>query len=264
MFVDAVIVGEKDGSVQAFAHVTAGDIASAAPGNAEKLSGGFIHFLTYQPGARRIAQDVLAACEHLVRQAGHDSIMAFGGYSYTFYHIGTPCFSDRMGHVYSLLRANDYELWGASQVFLEQAIPELDAPIPPESDVRIALERPASGQLPGIIIRVIRNEEEVGLCAAESAGKFCRDSAAQACAVVESVGVNPDSRGRGWGRYLLQKALWELKRTGYRTAVVGMTDENVRALLLYTNMGFRVIHRLHSLKKNGVLQKGAELGRWQD
>ena len=249
MSVDAVIVGEENGIPQAFAHVTAGHIASADPGNAGKLSGGFIHFLTYGPGTRRLAQDVLGACEQLVREAGHDSIMAFCGYSYTFYHIGTPCLSDRLGHVYGLLRANGYDLWGARQIFLEQAVPDLDESIPPESDVRVAIERPPSGELPGVVVRATREEEEVGICEAESAGRCCRDSSAQLCAVIESVGVDPGSRGRGWGRYVLQKALRELREIGYRTVVVGTTDQNARALLLYTNMGFRVVHRLHSLRK---------------
>ena len=253
MSVDTVVVGERDGTVQALAHVTAGDIASADPANAEKLSGGFIHFLTYQPGERQVGQDVLAAGEQLVRGAGHDSIFAFCGYSWTFYHIGTPCLSDRLGHVYALLRANGYEVWGARQVFLEQAIPDLDDPSRPEADVQVEIERPASAELPGIVVRATHNEDEVAVCEAVSAAQFCPVSAAQTCAVVESVGLAPSRRRRGWGRYVLRKALRELRRMGYRTAVVGTTDENVRALLLYTNMGFHVVHRLHTLRKNGVL-----------
>jgi len=230
--------------------VTAGEIASIDRDNVDRLSGGFIHFFTYQPGFRRIAQRVLEECEHVVARLGPRPIRAFCGYSYTFYHVGTPCLSDRLGHVYALLKANGYGLWGAKQIFLGQEIPDLAEPTAPEADVEVTIDQSDSGRLPGLAVRAVRDGVEIGICEAESAGRFCMHVAAQECSVIESIGVDPDWRRMGWGRYLLQRTLFELKKLGYRTAVVGTTDENVHALLLYTSMGFRVVHRVHSLMKD--------------
>ena len=54
------------------------------------------------------------------------------------------------------------------------------------------------------------------------------------------LGVNDEFQGRGLGRYLLQYALHEMHKIGYRHAVISTDWENYRAFLFYSNCGYRV------------------------
>ena len=52
--------------------------------------------------------------------------------------------------------------------------------------------------------------------------------------------MTSEFRGQGWGSYLLLRALTEGRKLGYEGAVIATDWRNYRALLLYTNRGFRV------------------------
>jgi len=151
MDLDRIVVGEEHGKVQAFCHITAGTIGSND--SDDRLTGRFIHFFTYEPGTRRVAQAVLAESERMINGVAPGPIRAFCGYSYTFHHVGTPCLSDRLGHVYALLKSNGYQLWGTKQIFLDQEISELDTPGVPEQDAQVTVETTAGGMLPGIVVK---------------------------------------------------------------------------------------------------------------
>lgn len=47
--------------------------------------------------------------------------------------------------------------------------------------------------------------------------------------------------GKGLGRSMMQRLLWETKKLSYQQASTGMRISNHRANLLYINTGFRVI-----------------------
>ncbi|HNQ87850.1 MAG TPA: GNAT family N-acetyltransferase [Verrucomicrobiota bacterium] len=56
-----------------------------------------------------------------------------------------------------------------------------------------------------------------------------------------SIGVDPEFRGRGIGRHLLEGFRWESARLGYRAMRLSVHDDNDRALALYRAAGWREI-----------------------
>ena len=64
------------------------------------------------------------------------------------------------------------------------------------------------------------------------------------------LGVNDEFQGRGLGRYLLQYALHEMHKIGYRHAVISTDWENYRAFLFYSNCGYRVVDWTYELEKD--------------
>ena len=66
------------------------------------------------------------------------------------------------------------------------------------------------------------------------------------------LGVVETQQGRGWGRYLLLRMLWEMLQGGYRHAFISTDHRNHRALVFYTNMGFRVVDTSYEYVKTIV------------
>ena len=58
-------------------------------------------------------------------------------------------------------------------------------------------------------------------------------------------------QGRGWGRYLLTRTLWEARRLGYRHTAISTCKRNYRAQLFYTNYGYRVTDTVYGFIKEG-------------
>ncbi|UCC67907.1 MAG: GNAT family N-acetyltransferase, partial [Armatimonadota bacterium] len=54
------------------------------------------------------------------------------------------------------------------------------------------------------------------------------------------LGVEEEMQGKGLGRHLLQRALQEARRLGYRHASISTSWDNHRAFLFYSNYGYRV------------------------
>ena len=52
--------------------------------------------------------------------------------------------------------------------------------------------------------------------------------------------IDPKEQGKGLGRYLLQRTLWEMKEVGYKTASLGTGGRNHRSQLLYSSVGFEL------------------------
>ena len=57
-------------------------------------------------------------------------------------------------------------------------------------------------------------------------------------------------QGCGWGKFLASVMLEEANKLGYRHTVTSTEQENHRAQLLYTNMGYRVTDVAHSWLKD--------------
>ena len=74
-----------------------------------------------------------------------------------------------------------------------------------------------------------------------SCGEFSRADAAQDWVFVKWLGVTDDLQGNKLGRHLLQRNLQEMHRIGYRHASISTDWENHRALLFYSNYGFRQV-----------------------
>jgi GNAT superfamily N-acetyltransferase len=71
-------------------------------------------------------------------------------------------------------------------------------------------------------------------------GEFCRAGEAQDWLFIEGLQVIDAEQGKGWGRYLLQRNLWEMRKQGYKNTVVSTDIGNYRAQLLYMNYGYRI------------------------
>jgi ribosomal protein S18 acetylase RimI-like enzyme len=61
--------------------------------------------------------------------------------------------------------------------------------------------------------------------------------------------VEPAYQGQRLGQYLVAVGLREMQQLGCRHALVGTEFDNARAILCYTNLGFRFTHRLATFRK---------------
>jgi len=245
---DEALVSEEDGEILGFAHTAMGELEV----NGQTIRGGLIRFLAYRPGHRAIGQALLTACEHHVRELGAERIWAFQKHAgYPFYHLGFGNLSDRLGHVYALLRMNGYDP-DDGEIFLEQQDFVAAEPTPPDAAADIVVqEQVGSGTLPGLTVRALAGGKQIAACTCGSAGACCRAPQAQDTFFVRWLGVEPEHQGKGWGRYLLARAQCEMRRIGYRNAVISTDWRNHRALLFYTNYGFRVTDTVYGLVKHG-------------
>ena len=64
--------------------------------------------------------------------------------------------------------------------------------------------------------------------------------------------VDEALRGKGWGRYLLQRTLWEAQTQGFRECVLCTSEGNYTARLLYASLGFVAVESLVKLRKTVV------------
>jgi len=243
---EKIIVGEQDGKIIGFAHVAFGRIKFSD----RERCGGLIHFLTYQAGYRQIGQAILEECEKYLRDLGASQIWAFqNGCNYRFYHLDFGNLSDQMGHVYALLRMNGYEI-NEGEIFMEQPEYSVTEPVLPDEQVEIIVKKePGRGVLPGLEVRALRKGKEIGICESGSAGDCCRAGEAQSTFFTHWLGVKEGEQGKGWGRYLLHRTLWEMRKIGYKDAVISTDWENYRALLFYTNYGYRVTDTVYGFVK---------------
>jgi ribosomal protein S18 acetylase RimI-like enzyme len=243
---ERVIVGIQGGKVRGFAHVTVGEIEHQD----RRLTGGFIHFMTYAVGHRDIGQAILAACERHINVSGATTIRAFDGYFYRFHHLGFPLVSDRMGHVYGLFGMNDYKPAGEGEIFFEYVDYPVVVPVAPDPVVKVQVQRQeGQGDLPNITVRALRAGQEIGSCIALSGGDYCRAREAQDRILIDGLGITGKDQGRGWGQYLLARTLHEARQLGYRHTVISTGKRNYRAQLFYANYGYRVTDTVYGFVK---------------
>jgi len=244
---EQLILAEQAGRTVGFAHVALRDVE--VEGTTRR--GGVIRFLTYQPSHRPTGQRLLEEAETYLAAHGAEDVRAFQKpCAYPFYHLSFGMLSDRMAHVYGLVRMNGYAT-NEGEIFMARRGAPPPRPAPPDAWADVIVQRPAGrGELPGLTVRAVRDGEQIGVCRSISAGEYCRAAAAQRSLFTEWLGVEPDQRGVGWGRYLLLRSLWEMQRLGYRDAFISAGWTNFRALLLYTNYGYQVTDTVYGLVKD--------------
>jgi GNAT superfamily N-acetyltransferase len=243
---ERVIVGLEGGRIRGSAHVRVGEIIHRS----RPLSGGFIHFVTYAAGHRELGQAILDACEQHCRSAGASTIRAVDGYYYRFHHLGFSLVSDPMGHVYGLFGLNGYVPAGEGEIFFEYLDYAANGPALPDPTVEVRVQaRQGQGALPNLTVRVLRDDEAFGRCIALSGGDFCRAPEAQDRIFVDGFGVRDEDQGRGWGRYLLARTLWEAPALGYMHTAISAGKRNYRAQLFYANYGYRVTDTVYGFVK---------------
>ena len=233
---EVVFVAMADGQGIGFVDTTVGH-----PGGWGDGTQGVVRFLCYVPGRRAAGQALLEAAEAHLARKDLDRIQAFPQeHCYPFYHLHAAYLSDRLGHVEGLLGMGGYERV-RGEVILDWPGFRPAVPPPPEASARTDVTFPeAGGELPGVEVRAWLDGDDVGECVCRSCGEYAPDAEAQRWVEVVGLGVEDNLRGRGWGRYLLLRALGEARETGYRNAAISTWWGNHRALLFYSNYGFRV------------------------
>lgn len=212
------------------------------PEEPQGASRGILRALWYARGHRAAGQALLEAAHGHFRAQGVATIMAFHqDYRHPFYHMGHAYLSDRLEHIHALLGMNGYHRC-AGEVYLEWPEFAPEPPGPPPLPVELVTEwNPGRGHLPGLTLRAMQDDRQLGLCVNLSCGEYASAEAAQDGCLTKWLGVDAQAQGQGLGRWLLQTALWELRGAGYRRAVISTSWANHRACLFYSNCGYRAV-----------------------
>ncbi len=252
-----LVAEDDDGGVAGFVHV-----AICRKGEEDHRIGlhpiedllkdriGLIRFFHYRAGARQAGQALLEAAEAHLCGFGIDQIRAFSYFGYRFYRFCHAFQSDRMGHVGALLSMNDYRI---TRGIILLDLPDFTVPDPvlPDAEVTTRFDvKPGRGTLPNMEFQLFRGDHCIGQGFAQSLGDFCRSPAAQDTFYIpwffiegSPVGgrVSEGEQGKGFGRYMMEILLREMRQLGYRHATTQANADSPRPILLYTNMGYRVV-----------------------
>lgn len=244
---EKIIVGLQNDKILGFAHVS---IGKACQFGKEK-EGGFIHFLIYQPGYRSIGQAIIIECERYLCSFNISQIWAFlHASNYRFYHLGFGHISDRIAHVYSLFGMNGYKI-DIGEVFMSYPKYESPEPILFDSKIKIIVtKKEGRGLFPGLHVQALYDDNEIGECISVSFGEFYHAKEAQDSFFTKWLGVEKEYQGKGIGRYLLQRTLFEMRKIGYKNAFISTDIINYRAQLFYSNFGYRVTDTAYALVKS--------------
>jgi GNAT superfamily N-acetyltransferase len=185
---------------------------------------GAIRFFWYGRGHRKVGQELLNVAEDCLTGSGLGEITAFWqDYRYPFHGFGHSYMSDRLGQVHGLMGIN------GSEIALEWV--------------------KGKGARPGIVVKALQDDKEIGTCKCISCAEFSSADEAQDWFFTEWLNVVEDLQGRGLGRYLLQYALKEMHAIGYRHAAISTDWHNHRGLLFYSNVGYHVVDWTYCLAR---------------
>ena len=238
---ETAFVAMQNGMVQAFIHIGLMRIRD------EDI--GVIRFLGYERGARHAGQAVLEKAEAYLKTFNITQIFAFESECrYRFYHFEYAYLSDALDQVQGLLGFNGYHR-SKGWVFLDwenYTVTPISAPIPVTLSVDWKDER---GQRPTCVVEAYQDDEEVGSCISVSGGEYSDHPDAQDWFHTVYLEIENEFQGQGLGRYLLQYALQEMKKIGYRHAAISTRWDDYRPFLFYSNCGYRVADWTYTYEK---------------
>ena len=247
---EKMIVAEEGSGLAGFVHV--GVEEKEEKGYLKKR--GIIRFLGYEPGHRPIGQALLDETERQFQHWGITDVLAFSkGY---IYHFCSPDggYSELAGHISGLLGINGYKISGRTvNMALENL--QLSEPVIPDQEVQIAVAGDNKrSKLPQVNVRAYASggspDDAFGECFAYPLEHVQSAEGAQDQIYINWLGVNGEFQGKGWGRYLLLRALWEAQKVGYKHSVLATDERNHRAQLFYTNYGYWTTHSSYSYSKD--------------
>lgn len=250
---EKIIISEQNGEIMGFADMAIAETQE----DGQKYTKGFIRFLTYKIGYRPVGQAILEECERYLSSFDIKEIKAFRLHftndhcGYRFYHLGYNLISDKMGHICALLNMNGYEKTGG-EIFLNQPEYKVDEPILPNKKIEIVLKQipPKQSDLLSLEVIALLDGKHLGECESVSSGEFCRNKKSQDWVFITGLGIVNKEQGKGLGRYLLQRNLWEMQKIGYKNTVISTDWKNYRAQLFYTNYGYKLVDTGYEFTKN--------------
>ena len=220
---------------------------------------GLIRCFYHRPGHRAAGQALLEAAQTHFAQRNLHQIRAFSFHSYRFYRFGRTFLPDRLGHLRGLLGYNDYHITRGS-ILLELPQYQYSEPTLPDVGIKVEVElQQGRGQRPNIALHLYRGSDTIGEAACISAGHFCRAPQAQTTFYFPWFFIKGNNvaarqsqgeQGKGLGRYMMQRALWEAAQQGYETATLHVGMGDMRPQLFYTNLGFQVVDTSYQFFKD--------------
>ena len=238
----------RDGRILGFAHVAIETKTWEDPVTRQ----GLIRVFAYDGRDRAVGQTLLAAAETYFVERGVRDVCASPWFApVRFIHTGREGVSTFHPHVLALFGLNRYSVRLAEHIMAAPDITAAPKPSAPDAGLTVAVEHtPGRGTLPGFFVRMARGDDEIGACECRAHGHYLRAADAQARLLVEALDITEDERGRGFGRYLLRRALWEGRQIGHRHADLRVRTDNLSAMMLYASEGFRIIGTGYMLTKS--------------
>ncbi|NKB66005.1 MAG: GNAT family N-acetyltransferase [Candidatus Latescibacteria bacterium] len=248
----AIYAAREKGDYLGFAHVALGRFPGPElQGDQQPGATGVIRLLTYPPGRRQAGQTLLAAAQtHLVEQ-GASRILAFLNNGYLFQRFAYGELPDTCGHLVALLALNGYRAV-RGEVFMRWAdfAAEQATLLDPKADLSVERIAQKTGTRDSIRVVVKKQGELVGLCEGHSLGLWGSSDLSHATIALGPMDVEEPFQGGGWGKYLANTMLATAHQLGYRHTATSTQQENHRAQLFYTNMGYKVTDVAHSWLKD--------------
>lgn len=216
---------------------------------------GLIRFFAFPRNNRGVGQALVDHAHVYLRDLGASTCRAFDygfGYPCTWFgHLKSP-----WEHIYALLGSNGYSVegeWGRVAVWPDYEVPE---PVLSDKELEVRVDDTpifphltSYGDLPTVIVRVFRNNELVGGCETRPYYLPHWGQVPQNMCYTTGMGVNKAEQGRGIGRYLMERSLFEMHRFGCRHAILDVDPSNFPALMLYASMGYRTVYSVCQMKK---------------
>jgi ribosomal protein S18 acetylase RimI-like enzyme len=239
----AAWVATEGVAIVGFVHVA---LAPAEqPGMAER---GAMRCFWYERGQRAAGQALLNLAAAYLWRCGARCIAVWRyEYRLPFYHVEHATLTERLEHVHALLGRNGCVALDADVVLdwpNYAAALEPQPPVPVEVALEWVSRRDSTvvaPTRPGLLLRAYQGERRVGFCICASEGDYQAGEEAQDWVYTPWLTVVEDLRGLGLGRYLLLRALHEMRDVGYRHASLCCSARNHGALLLYSSLGYRAV-----------------------
>ena len=241
-----LIVAVRDGNTVGFAHVAIETRTWETP----VTQTGLIRIFTYDRRDRAAGQTLLDAAEAYFKECEIRNICASPWFApVRFIHTGREGISTCSPHVLSLFLMNGYTVEREQHIMDLQRI-QTGEPNCPTSNFEVTVEhRSGWGKLPSFMVYLHQDGREVGVCEGRSHGHYLRAKDAQDALLIEDLDVIESEQGKGLGRFLLQRALWEGWGLGFQRADLRVKTDNYRALMLYASEGFQIVATGYQLRK---------------
>ncbi|MBQ36284.1 MAG: hypothetical protein CME04_07830 [Gemmatimonadaceae bacterium] len=144
--------------------------------------------------------------------------------------MSAPSLKSPWEHVYALLGSNGYEPVGPGVVMMVLRDYRMSAPPRTYHDIDVQVsedtyfpDKPSHGDLPTVAIRLFRGDKEIGGTEARPHYLPHWDPELQYTCNTLGIGVGEAERGRGFGRYLMERSLYEMQKAGCKHAILSQT-----------------------------------------